>query len=185
MGGMKTIAATVRSIDWLNERIGWVVSWLVLLLVLNTFSVAVLRYGFSRGWVWLQESYVWMHAVVFLAAAGYTFLHDGHVRIDVVYGSVSLRAKAWINLLGTVFLLAPMLAAITLASFSYVQLSWERLEGSQEAGGLPGLFLLKSFILVFVASVGLQGVALLLRSVLVLAGHPEWHPARLREEPEV
>jgi len=182
---MTAVAAVVNGIEWLNERIGRLVSWLVLLLVLNTFAVAALRYGFSRGWVWLQETYVWMHAIVFLGAAGYTFLHDGHVRIDVIYGSVSVRAKAWINLLGTLLILVPMLTMIMWASYPYVQLSWERLEGSQEAGGLPGIFLLKSFILVFVVSVGLQGIALLLRSVLVLAGQPEWDPGQPNEMPEV
>lgn len=181
---MTTLGAVVRAIDWLNERVGRIVSWLVLLLVLNTFFVAVLRYGFSRGWVWLQEMYVWMHAIVFLGAAGYAFLHDGHVRIDVIYGRLSLRAKAWVNLLGSVFILLPMLAAIAWASLPYIRLSWHRLEGSQEAGGLPGLFLLKSFILVFVVLLGLQGLALLLRSVMVLAGHPEWAPGLRDDESE-
>lgn len=182
---MKALAAVVRTIEWINERIGQLVSWLVLLLVLNTFAVAVLRYGFSRGWVWLQETYVWMHAIVFLGAAGYTLLHDGHVRIDVLYGTVGVRTKAWINLLGVLFILTPMLAVVASTSYPYVALSWERFESSQEAGGLPGLFLLKSFLLVFVASVGLQGVALLLRSLMVLAGHPEWDPSQPQSEPEV
>jgi hypothetical protein len=60
---MTWLTAVVRSIEGLNERIGRAVSWLAVLLVLNTCLVAVLRYGFSRGWVWLQESYVWMHAI--------------------------------------------------------------------------------------------------------------------------
>ena len=179
---MGSLAVVVRCIEQLNEWVGRVASWLVLLVVLNAFSVAVLRYGFSRGWIWFQESYVWMHAIVFLTCSGYTMLHEGHVRIDVIYGSVSTRTKAWINLFGTVFFLLPMLAAITLASFPYVQLSWERLEGSQQAGGLPGVFLLKSFILAFVLLVGLQGVALALRSVMVLAGHPEWDPRAANDE---
>ncbi len=182
---VRTAAALVRAIEWLNERLGRLVSWLVLLLVLNTFAVAVLRYGFSRGWVWLQETYVWMHAIVFLAAAGYTFLHDGHVRIDIFYGSASLRTRAWVNLLGTCLILFPMLAVVTWACLPYVQLSWSRWETSQEAGGLPGLFILKSFLLVFVVSLGLQGVALTLRSLLVLNGHPEWGPQRPGSEPEV
>lgn len=181
---MTTAAAVVRGIEWLNEWVGRLVSWLVLLLVLNTFAVAVLRYGFGRGWVWLQETYVWMHAIVFLGAAGYTLLHDGHVRIDVIYGTASLRTKAWINLLGTLFVLVPMLVVIAATSYPYVELSWQRFEGSQEAGGLPGLFLLKSFLLVFVVSVGLQGVALVMRSAMVLAGYPEWDPSRPIGEPE-
>ena len=182
---MTPVAAVVKAIELLNEQLGRLVSWLVLFLVLNTFSVAVLRYGFSRGWVWLQETYVWMHAMVFLGAAGYTLLHDGHVRIDVLYGGASVRARAWINVFGTLFILAPMLTVVAWAAYPYVQLSWERFEGSQEAGGLPGLFLLKSFLLVFVVSLGLQGLALLLRSLMVLAGHAEWDPGRPQNEPEI
>lgn len=167
---LETIA---RAIDWLNEWVGRVVSWLVFLLVFNTFLVAVLRYGFSKGWVWMQESYVWMHAIVFMAASGYTLLHDGHVRIDIFYRIVSLKTRAWVNLLGVLFLLLPTLGVIWWASYSYVMLSWTRLETSPEAGGLHGLFLLKTCILIFVVLLGLQGLALALRSILVLTGRSD------------
>ncbi|MCL4768042.1 MAG: TRAP transporter small permease subunit [Hyphomicrobiaceae bacterium] len=170
------MAAIIRAIEALNERIGRTVSWLAIILVFNTFLVAVLRYGFSRGWVWLQEMYVWMHAIIFLVVAGYTLLHEGHVRIDIFYGSASLRGKAWVNALGTVFLLWPTLIVIAWVAWPYVHLSWTRLESSQEAGGLPGLFLLKSCMLAFVVLVGLQGLALFMRSAMVLLGHPEWDP---------
>lgn len=173
---MNSLAAVVRAIDRLNEHIGRVLAWLALLLVFNTFFVAVLRYGFSRGWVWLQETYIWMHAIIFLGAAGYTLLHEGHVRIDVFYGPASVRTKAWVNFLGTLFFLFPALIVIWWVAFPYVRLSWGRLESSQEAGGLPGLFLLKSCMLVFVVLLGLQGLALLLRSIAVLRGQAEWDP---------
>lgn len=173
---MNSLAGVVRAIDRLNEHIGRVISWLAIVLVFNTFLVAVLRYGFSRGWVWLQETYIWMHAIIFLGAAGYTLLHEGHVRIDVFYGPASIRTKAWINLFGVLLFLFPSLIVICRVAFPYVALSWSRLEASQEAGGLPGLFVLKSFMLVFVVLLGLQGLALLLRSIAVLRGHAEWDP---------
>ena len=81
---------TVLWIDKLNEWAGRTISWLVVLMVFITFLVAVLRYGFSLGWVGLQESYVWMHGIVFMVASGYTLLHDGHVRVDLIYGAVGL-----------------------------------------------------------------------------------------------
>lgn len=166
----------VRAIDGLNETIGRAVAWLVLLMVFTTFTVAVLRYGFSIGWVWLQESYVWMHGIIFMVAAGYTLLHDGHVRIDIVYGAVRIRTRAWINLLGVAFLLMPTLSVVWWTSYPYVLLSWERLETSREAGGLPGLFLWKTCILIFVILLGLQGIALAIRSFMVLRGQAEWDP---------
>lgn len=176
---MSSIAASlVLAIERLNEAVGRAVSWLVILLVFVTCAVAVLRYAFSMGWVWMQELYVWMHAVVFLTASGYTLLHEGHVRIDVFYGPASLRTKAWINIVGTLLFLFPMTALIGYMAYGYVALSWSRLEGSQEAGGLPGLFLLKSTILVFAVLLTLQGLALILRSVMVLRGHAEWDPSQ-------
>lgn len=173
---MRVMVSTIRAIEALNEWIGRTVSWLVILLVFDTFLVAVLRYGFSRGWVWLQESYIWMHGIIFLVAAGFTLLHENHVRIDIFYGPATGRTKAWVNALGTLFLLWPTLIAIAWVTWPYVRLSWSRLESSQEAGGLPGLFLLKSCMLAFVVLVGLQGLALFLRSIMVLRGHPEWDP---------
>lgn len=170
------LKAVVRNIDRLNKFVGRAISWLTILMVFNTFLVAVLRYGFSLGWVWLQELFVWMHGTIFMVAAGYTLLHDGHVRIDIFYGAVSRRTRAWINLLGVLFLLLPTLSVIWWATFPYVMLSWERLETSREAGGLPGLFLWKSTMLVFVILLGLQGLALAIRSLMAVSGHAKWDP---------
>ena len=170
------LKSAVRAIDALNEAAGRAVAWLVLLMVFTTFAVAVLRYGFSIGWVWLQESYVWMHGIIFMVAAGYTLLHDGHVRIDILYRAVSARTRAWINLLGVIFLLLPTLSVVWWAAYPYVLLSWERLETSREAGGLPGLFLWKTSMLVFVILLGLQGIALAIRSLMVLRGDADWDP---------
>jgi TRAP-type mannitol/chloroaromatic compound transport system permease small subunit len=177
--------AISRAIDRLNDAIGRGVSWLALFLVFTTFTVAVLRYGFSVGWVWMQEMYVWMHAIIFLVAAAYTLLHEGHVRIDIFYGRASARAKAWVDTLGTLFLLFPMLGLVWWVAFPYVRLSWTRLETSQEAGGLPGLFLLKTCMLVFTVLLALQGLALLLRSLMVLRGQRVLGPPTPAEPPEV
>lgn len=166
-------AASVRTIDRMNEAIGRSTSWLVLSLVLTTFLVAVLRYGFEVGWIWLQEIYVWMHGVIFMVAAGYTLLHDGHVRVDIFYRTASIRTKAWVNLSGLVFFLLPTLAAIWWASWPYVLLSWQRFEVSREAGGMHGLFLLKSALLVFCVLLFLQGVALAIRCIFILMNRPD------------
>lgn len=167
------LASLVRAIDRINEVIGRWTSWLVLSMVLTTFAVAVLRYGFDVGWIWLQEIYVWMHAVIFLVAAGYTLLHDGHVRVDIFYRTASERAKAWINLLGFVFFLVPTIAAIWWSSWPYVRLSWQRLEVSREAGGMHGLFLLKTAILMFCVLLVLQGLAFAIRNLFALVRRPD------------
>ena len=166
---MNALRGLSNALDGFNELIGRGVAWLTLAMVLVTFLVVVLRYVFNIGFVWLQESYVWMHGVIFMLGAGYTLLHDGHVRVDLFYARASARTRAWVNLGGVSALLLPLVYTIWAVAWPYVMASWERLEASREAGGLPGLFLLKSALIGFCLVVGLQGVSLALRSVLTLA----------------
>lgn len=173
---MSSLAAVVRLIESLNERVGRTVAWLALAMVLNTFLVAVLRYGFSLGWIWLQELYVWMHGTIIMVAAGYTLLHDSHVRVDILYRAGSARARAWVNLIGTGLFLLPTLAVLAWVAWPYVLLSWQRLETSREAGGMHGLFLWKTTMLVFIVLLALQGLALVFRCVMVLRGDRRWDP---------
>ena len=100
---MQGLQVFIRTVDALNEWLGRLIAWLTLGCVLATFGVAVMRYQFSIGRPWAEELYVWLHAFVFMAGAGYTFVQHGHVRVDIFYGSMSLRRRAWIDLLGTLF----------------------------------------------------------------------------------
>ncbi len=170
---MGMLESFVRFVDTLNERIGRAVSWLTLAMVAVTFLVAVMRYGFTWGRVWIQESYVWMHGIVFMLGAGYTLLHDGHVRVDVFYRPAPLRRRALVDLLGALLLALPMVATVFVVSWPYVLESWLKLETSREAGGLPGLFLLKTVILLFCLLVGLQALSLAAKAWLALRGRPE------------
>ncbi len=175
---MDLLAALVQRIDRLNERVGRTVSWLSLAIVVIAGFVVVARYGFAWGRVWLQESYVWLHGTLFMLGAAYTLRHDAHVRVDIFYRPAGARFKAWVDLLGSLFLLAPLVVFVSVVSFPYVIRSWLGLEASREAGGLPGLFLLKTVILLFCGLILAQGLALAGRSFLVLRGHPEFAPMR-------
>ncbi len=181
MHGLKQF---VRFTDALNDRIGRAVSWLTLAMVLIVFFVVVARYGFSWGRVWIQESYVWLHGVVFMVGAAYTLLHEGHVRVDVFYRGASARYKAWIDLLGALFLALPTVLVVLWVALPYVATSWAKLESSREAGGLPGLFLLKTVIPIFCVLVAMQAAALAARSLLVLRGEPEFTAEAERRQAE-
>jgi len=170
---MNVFANLIRAIDWLNERIGRTVAWLTVSMVIVTVLVAMLRYLFNVGWVWLQESYVWMHGTIFMVAAGYTLLYDGHVRVDIFYRTAAQRFKAWVDLFGSLFLLFPSIAIIWWVALPWVLLSWHRLEESREAGGMPGLYLWKTTMLIFCILLALQGLAIVIRSIFVLTGHTE------------
>ncbi len=167
---LRGLIPIVRGLDWINDTVGRAVSLLTILMVLNVFLVVVLRYFFSIGWIWMQESYTWMHGTVFMLGAGYTLLHNGHVRIDVFYRTASARYQAVVNIIGTTFLLFPLLWITWTKAVPMVQRSFGRLEASPEAGGLPGLFLIKGVILAFCVLFALQGLSLVLRSLLTLAG---------------
>jgi TRAP-type mannitol/chloroaromatic compound transport system permease small subunit len=160
-----------RAIDRLNEAIGVSVAWLALAVVLVEFTVVLMRYVFGVGSVKMQESIVYMHATVFMVAAGYTLLHNGHVRCDIFYAAASPRRQALVDLIGVAIFLLPTCALIGWMAWPYVAQSWAVLEGSPEGSlGIPGVFVLKSIILVFAALMALQGIALALHSALRLAG---------------
>jgi TRAP-type mannitol/chloroaromatic compound transport system permease small subunit len=161
----------VRAVDAVNDWIGRAVAWLTLGCVLTCFAVVLLRYAFNMGFPWMQELYVWQHAAVFMAGAGYTFLHRGHVNVDIFYGQLPARRKAWLDIFGTVVFLFPWLAIVALTSAPFVSSSWAIREASNTANGMPALYLLKSLLWVFCALVFVQGAAMMVRRGLFLAGH--------------
>jgi len=97
MSGLERIA---RAIDLMNDWIGRSLAWLTLGMVLVTFVVVLLRYVFGIGWTILQESIVYMHAIVFMGCAGFALVHNGHVRCDIFYSVASPRGKAVIDIVG-------------------------------------------------------------------------------------
>ena len=153
-----------RFIDWSGRT----VSWLTLLMVIVTFVIVVLRYVFDIGWIALQESVTYMHAMVFLVGASWTLQQEAHVRVDIFYSRFSPRTKAWIDLGGSLLMLLPVMMFVAWISWAYVIDSWGVLEGSREAGGLPAVFLLKSLILVMAAMLILQALVQITRSVQTL-----------------
>jgi TRAP-type mannitol/chloroaromatic compound transport system permease small subunit len=144
---MKTVLRSfVDRVDAVNDCVGRGAAWLTLLMALSTFVIVILRYCFNTGWIWMQESVVYMHGTLFMLTAGYTLLHGGHVRVDIFYGPQTPTHKAKVDLFGSMFLLLPTCLLLIYYSFPYVSQSWKVLEGSQAAGGIPGVFLLKSVI---------------------------------------
>jgi TRAP-type mannitol/chloroaromatic compound transport system permease small subunit len=168
---VKVLSGFIHAVDAINDWIGRAVAWLTLGCVLTCFAVVVLRYAFDAGYPWMQELYVWQHAVVFMAGAGYTFLHRGHVNVDVLYGRLGARQRAWVDILGTLFFLFPWLAIVAVTAWPFVLASWSVRDASATADGMPAMYLLKSLLLVFCALMFAQGLALLARRGLLLAGH--------------
>ena len=159
-----------HALNRIAELTGRIVSWLTLAMVLITFAVVLLRYVFETGSIAMQESVTYLHAVVFMLCAAYTLKHDAHVRVDIFYQRWSERTRAWVDLIGALLLLMPVCVFIFVSSLDYVAMSWSIQEGSQEAGGLDGVYLLKAVIPLMAALLLLQGCAQALQSLLIIAG---------------
>jgi TRAP-type mannitol/chloroaromatic compound transport system permease small subunit len=153
-------------IDKINELLCKLVSWFTLLMVLITFLVVVLRYGFNMGWIAMQESVMYLHAMVFLLGSAHTLKVNEHVRVDIFYRQMSASKKALVDALGSVLLLLPVSLFILFVSWDYVSDSWAQLESSPEAGGLPLVFALKTLILLFSLTMTLQGVAEIAKNIM-------------------
>lgn len=166
---LQTIATLL---DRFAEATGRIIAWLTLGMVLITFTVVIMRYLFQTGSLALQESVTYLHASVFMLGAAYTLKHDAHVRVDIAYQKFTARTRAWIDLLGTLLLLFPVCIFMLYTSMSYVTAAWAIQEGSREAGGLDGVYLLKTAIPLMSILLLLQGCSLLIRKLLVITGHP-------------
>ena len=150
----------------INKFAGYFCSFLVVFMTFNVFLVVVLRYLFGISFIWMQETYVWMHAYIFMLGAGFTYLNDDHVRIDILYRNASQTYRAFIDLIGNVFFLLPFLYIIWSYSFPFVYKSWQMNEISREAGGLSMLFLLKLAILLFVILLFIQSISKIIISFI-------------------
>ncbi|MCC6007776.1 MAG: TRAP transporter small permease subunit [Rhodobacteraceae bacterium] len=162
-------------IDWINERVGRVAMWLVLVMILVGFFNAVLRYG--GRWIGINltsnmsvEAQWYMFSLVFLLMAAYTLRRDQHVRVDVLYGRLSDRGRAWVNLLGGIFFLLPFCALIFYVSYPFVASSLRIREMSPDPGGLPR-WPIKLMIPIAFGLLTLQGLSMVIRSAGTLAGH--------------
>jgi len=169
---MKLIQLIVRMIDGLNTKIGHAISWLSTILVLVVCYDVFTRYFLRKSSVAVQELEWHIFAVLFLIGAAYTLKVDGHVRVDVIYTQLSVRGKAWINLLGSLVFLIPFSLLVLWACQGFISMSWMVQETSPDPGGLPYRFLLKAMIPAGFGLVLLQGIAITLRSFCTVIGRP-------------
>lgn len=172
---MRFLEQLYLAIDRFNNRLGRIVSWTAIVMVLVQFFIVVIRYIFNFGFLWMQESVIYLHSILFLLGASYTLLHEGHVRVDIFYREHSLFGKAVVDAIGALVLLLPVCVLMWWWSWPYVEQSWAIHETSLETSGIPTLYVLKSLILAFAALMAVQGVSMFLRALLTLTGHRTQH----------
>lgn len=166
---MDALLGISRVIDALNERIGRLTMWLVLAMALVSAANAVVRYALSMSSnAWLELQW-YLFAAVFLLCSGYTFLHNEHIRIDVISSRYSPRTRAKVDIFGTVCFLLPVSTYIMWLSWPVFMNAWVSGEMSSNAGGLIrwpvrllvpiGFFLLS-----------IQGLSELIKRIAFLSG---------------
>lgn len=161
-------------IDRFNERAGRIVLWCTVIMVgVGAFNTVVRYLGQYLGTSLSSNFYIeaqwYLFSLVFLLGAAYTLRHDRHVRADVIYGRLSARLRAWIDLVGTVLFLIPFSVLMLWVSWPAVRRSWAILETSPDPGGLPR-YPIKTVILLAFALVIVQGVAIVIRKWAIIVG---------------
>ena len=153
-----------------NKVIGEYISWFIIFMVLIQLTIVMARYIFGVCFLKLQELLIYLHGLSFTLAAGYTLLHDEHVRVDLIYRVSSNKYKSFINILGSFFFLIPFCLITYSTSFPYVERSWKILEGSQETSGLNAVFLLKTALIIFPLLLLIQAISIIYRNIKIIIG---------------
>lgn len=167
---MNVLKSMSNWIDRINEWTGRGVAWVTLGLVVIIFIDVVMRYIFNTSFVFTQELEWHLFGFIFLIGAGYTLLHDGHVRVDIIYQRFGFRGQAWINLIGVILFLIPGCIMVISTSWKFVLNSWSIMEGSPDPGGIPFRFLVKGCIPAGFVLLLMQGLSLGIHSLLQILG---------------
>lgn len=185
------ISTIIERLDALTDLAGRLVSWLVLALMLLTLIVAAPRYLLSNesflglnlfylDWGAIRSIYShyvnalgdaiqYVHAIIFMVGVSYALKQGDHVRIDIIYRQLSNKARARVNIAGYLVLFFPMFIFLLVMSWQYVLNSWGVMETSARPGGLPFLYILKTFLLIMPVMMILQGLAQFLRHLQELS----------------
>lgn len=166
---MAGLLALSRAIDRINEAIGKMVAWAILVAILVSAGNAIVRKAFnmsSNSWLELQW---YLFGAAFMLAAAYTLKQNEHIRIDVVYGMFSRRVQHWIDLLGHLLFLMPFVLLMIFYFIPYVSLSFRSGEMSSSAGGLI-LWPAKALLLIGFVQLGFQGISEIIKKVAIMRG---------------
>jgi len=165
---MNILKRLANLFDKINEIVGKGVSYMTLALVITMCVDVFLRNVFNTTEIWILELELYFFAMIFMIGAGYAFKHDKHVRVDVFYSKFSPKGQAWVNLIGGVLFLMPWCIVVLQVAFRYANVSFQMNEGSAQPGGLPALYIFKSFILIGFIFLMLQAISSIIRSLLII-----------------
>ncbi|MBU8876349.1 TRAP transporter small permease subunit [Reyranella sp. MMS21-HV4-11] len=167
---MRLLLSFSALIDALNEKIGVVCNWLVLLACVVSAGNAMVRYAYdSSSNAWLEVQW-YMFAVIVMFGAAYTLKRNEHVRVDILYMTLSRRGQLWVDILGALVFLLPTCAILAWLSWPFFMQSFNVYEHSSNAGGLLR-WPIKLVLPIGFALVALQGLSELIKRVAFLNGY--------------
>jgi TRAP-type mannitol/chloroaromatic compound transport system permease small subunit len=161
--------ALTRALDRIVLCIGEVFHWIWIVLLVVIIVNVVLRYAFSQGMIELEELQWYLYGTGWLMGLSYTFVHDGHVRVDVLHDTLSYRNKLRFELFGLLVLFLPFVLFVIYCALPFVELSWTTNERSTSANGLPARWLVKGFLLLGFIFLAMTGVSRLIKVVMSMA----------------
>ncbi|MFT6733757.1 MAG: TRAP-type mannitol/chloroaromatic compound transport system permease small subunit [Polaribacter sp.] len=162
----------MKILDNLSQTIGRLVAWLTLLMIGFSLFNILSSWLFNSNSIAIQESITWMHGFNFLLATAYTLNSNEHVRVDIFYAKMKEHNKALVDLIGSVFLLAPTAIFIVWASWPAFYLSWRVGESSSEPGGLPMLFILKALLLIMPLFLLIETINQIIKNLNIIKKQP-------------
>lgn len=174
-----------RGIDWFTTKLGQVMWWVSLVMVLvgafnvvtryafgfiaNTFGTDVAQALSGNRYLSLQT---FAYDLIFMIGAAYVLKSDAHVRVDIVFSQLRTRVKAMIDVFGALVFLIPFCLLGINFSQKYVSSSWSKLEASGDVGGIP-FYIIKTLIPLAFGLLIIQGVSETIKNIAFLAGHPD------------
>lgn len=172
---MQTLLRISRILDTINQRIGQIVLWLVLLTIgVGVWNVIGRTIGNAIGQNLssnaLIETQWYLFDLIFLLGAAYSLKHNAHVRVDMLYSRWNHKGKALANLVGSLLFLIPFSILVIYFSWQSVYNSWAILESSPDPGGLPR-YPIKTCILISFVLLILQGISEAIKNLAILTNN--------------
>ncbi len=152
-------------IDKVIDNIAKILTYLLVSMIILVFITVIIRYMLNISYVALQELVMYFHALIFMFGVSYALKEKSHVKIDIIYNSLSKKNQYFISMLGTIIFIIPTSLFIIYSSIDMVTQSWSLLEGSSEAGGLDLVFILKSVIPITGVLIFLQALSDIIKYV--------------------
>jgi TRAP-type mannitol/chloroaromatic compound transport system permease small subunit len=162
-----------RGITRFSNLLGVVSTVLFIGLLFNVFYDVLMRYVFNDVSIGMQELEWHLYAAIFLLGIPYGIQHGGHVRVDLIYENLPLKGKAWIDLLGCVFLLMPFTLLVGYYGIGFAHEAYLLGETSGDPGGLPYRWIIKAVIPFAFFSMAISGLGMVIRSINAIRGLSE------------